>query len=76
MQSGILVPVKTSRWASPVVVAPKADKSIRLCGDYKRTVNAQLTGEVYQLPTAQNLFAQVAGGAVFSKLDLLNATSK
>jgi len=35
VKSGILVPVKTSRWASPVVVAPKADKSIRLCGDYK-----------------------------------------
>lgn len=70
---GILHPVRTSKWASPVVVAPKADKSIRLCGDYKRTVNAHLDDEVYPLPTSQDIFSTLAGGTVFTKLDLSNA---
>ena len=36
---GILEPVKFSPWATPVVPIFKEDSSIRLCGDYKVTVN-------------------------------------
>jgi hypothetical protein len=73
VNDGILEPVRTSKWASPVVVAPKANKSIRICGDYKRTVNLHLDDEVYPLPTANDIFSTLAGGTVFSKLDLSNA---
>ena len=39
-QQGIIKKVKRSSWAAPIVVVPKTDKSIRICGDYKVSVNS------------------------------------
>uniref|UniRef100_A0AAZ3NPL7 ribonuclease H n=1 Tax=Oncorhynchus tshawytscha TaxID=74940 RepID=A0AAZ3NPL7_ONCTS len=41
-----------------------------MCGDYKVTVNRCILPEEYPLPNAQDLFATLAVGKVFSKLDL------
>ena len=35
LRLGIIIPVKQSKWAAPVVPVVKGDDSIRLCGDYK-----------------------------------------
>lgn len=70
---GVITKIDRSDWASPIVVVPKADGSIRLCGDYKVSVNKVIQIEQYPLPTAEDLFATLAGGKVFSKLDLSNA---
>ena len=68
----IIVPVKFSSWAAPVVPVIKRDGNVRLCGDYKLTINSVANTEVYPLPRIDKLFAAVSGGKVFSKLDLLH----
>lgn len=72
-QTNIVSKVERSQWASPVVIVPKSDGSVRLCGDYKVTINQSLEEETYPLPNAEDLFATLAGGTSFSKLDLSHA---
>jgi len=42
IKAELLVPVESSDWATPIVPVVKPDKSIRLCGDYKVTLNKYL----------------------------------
>ena len=72
-QQGIIEKVSHSEWATPIVAVPKKDGRFRICGDYKVTVNQALSVEQYPLPKPDDLFATLAGGKVFSKLDLSQA---
>jgi hypothetical protein len=72
-RNGVTKKTERTKWASPVVVVPKADKSIRLCGDYKVTINQSVQDEQYPLPTTQDLYTMLTGSKVFSKLDLFHA---
>nr|XP_054759405.1 uncharacterized protein K02A2.6-like [Lytechinus pictus] len=69
----VIVKTDYSDWATPIVVVPKADGSVRLFGDYKTTVNRAVDDECYPLPTSQDLYAELGGTKVFSKLDLSHA---
>ena len=51
----------------------KRDGSVRICGDYKLTVNQAAKLDPYPLPKIEDLFAQLAGGKTFTKLDLAHA---
>ena len=70
---GVLTPVEQSEWASPIVVARKSDSSIRLCGDYKVSINEYLENIEHPKPNAQDLFATLVGGRRFTRLDLKQA---
>lgn len=70
---GIIEPVQFSDWAAPVVPVVKQDGSIRLCGDYKMTINCVANVDSYPLPRIDDLLASVTGAKVFSKLDLSHA---
>ena len=66
---GIIQKVDHSDWATPIVAVPKGDNIIRICGDYKATVNPQLQVDQYPLPKMQDIFASLAGGQRFTKID-------
>ena len=70
---GILEKISYSEWAAPVVPVPKAEGTIRLCGDYKVTINSQLEVDQYPLPKPDDIFATLAEGKWFSKIDLKHA---
>ena len=73
MSDGILEAVQFSEWAAPVVPVVKQDGSIRLCGDYKLTVNQVALVDTYPLPLVQDVFASLSNGKSFTKLDLSHA---
>lgn len=73
VESGVLDPVNVSEWATPVVPVIKKDGSLRLCGDFKVTINPVLTAEKYPLPLIDDLFSGLAGGQKFSKIYLCQA---
>ena len=71
MAIGVLEPVRCSEWAAPIVPGLKSDKeTIQICGDFKQIVNT--SSKIY-LPKAEDIFVNLTGGKVFSKLDLSHA---
>ena len=69
----ILEPVKYSEWASPIVPVVKKEWVKRICGDFKTTLNPALKDEQYPLPKITDIFATLAKGQKFSKIDLTQA---
>ena len=71
--AGILEKVEYSEWAAPIVPVPKKDGKLCICGDYKVTINPYLEVDQYPLPNPEEMFATLAGGKKFTKLDLSQA---
>ena len=59
---GVIEKVSFSHWAAPIVTVPKPDGNVRICGDYKVTINPVLEVDQYPVPKAEDLFATLAGG--------------
>ena len=71
---GIIEPIQLAEWAAPIVPVLKANKkSVRICGDFKMTVNSASKLDTYPIPKVDDLFARLTGGICFSKLDLSQA---
>ena len=70
---GVIQPVRFSDWAAPIVPILKKDGRVRICGDYKVTINKAAKLDKYPIPRIEELFTSLAGGKTFSKLDLLHA---
>ena len=68
--TGVIERIPHSKWATPLVAVPKEDGSVRLCGDYRKTVNPAIEIDQYPLPHPEDLMAELTGGHKFSKLDL------
>ena len=70
---GIIEPRQFADWAAPIVPVLKRDQTVRICGDFKQTINQASKLDKYPIPRIEDLFAGLAGGTYFSKLDLSKA---
>lgn len=73
VEENILEKVDISEWGTPAVYIEKPDGSLRLCGNYKLTLNKQLENICYQIPTIEDIFQKMENGAYYCKLDLRDA---
>ena len=58
-----------SPWGAPVLFVKKKDGSLRLCIHY-RDLNQVIIKNRYPLPRIDDLFDQLRGAVLFSKIDL------
>ena len=68
LSKGFLIP-STSPWGAPVLFIKKKDGSLRLCID-DRQLNQVTICNQYPLPRIDDLFDQLHGSRVYSKIDL------
>ena len=68
LDKGFIRP-RTSPWGAPVLFAKKKDKTLRLCIDY-RYLNRVTIKNRYPLPRIDDLFDQLRGARVYSKIDI------
>ncbi|XP_072392532.1 uncharacterized protein [Diabrotica undecimpunctata] len=71
VELGILEKVSYSNWASPIVVVPKKlSEELRICVDFKKTLNKVLDSDHCALPLPENIFACLSRHKYFTVLDL------
>ena len=58
-----------SPWGAPVLFVKKKDGTLRMCINY-RQINKVTVKNKYPLPRIEDLFDQLKGASVFSKIDL------
>ena len=61
--------LSTSSWSAPILFVKKKDKTLQLCIDY-RQLNRVTIKNRYPLPRIDDLFDQLRGARVYSKIDL------
>jgi len=64
-----IIEESTAAYASPVVMVEKPDGTKRVCVDYRR-LNSVTVFDLEPMPTAEEIFAKLAGDRFFSKFDL------
>ncbi|XP_047987904.1 uncharacterized protein K02A2.6-like [Leguminivora glycinivorella] len=72
-KQGIITKIDHSDWGTPVVPIVKPNGSIRLCADYKVTLNKAIKDEQYPIPIIEDIFAEMNGGQIFCTLDITQA---
>ncbi len=74
---GVLEPVDPMvtpiEWASPIVIAVKSSGAVRICGDFKVTINPHIVADNYPLPRFEEIASKLNGCKVFSVIDLKDA---
>ncbi|XP_046968007.1 uncharacterized protein K02A2.6-like [Vanessa cardui] len=72
-EQGIITKIDHSEWGTPIVPIVKPNGSIRLCADYKITLNKVIEDEKYPIPVIEDIFSEMNGGKIFCTLDISQA---
>ena len=71
---GVLTLVDRAEFSTtPLVAVLKLNGAVRLCNDFKVSLNPNLNVQQYPLPTVADVLHTAEGAARFSKLDLADA---
>lgn len=73
VECAIILLVQYAEWATPIVPVLKSNSAMRICGDFKVTLNPVCEMEQYPLPLIDDIFVNLRGGGKFSILDLRDA---
>ncbi|GKE62473.1 putative reverse transcriptase domain-containing protein [Tanacetum coccineum] len=65
----VFIPPSSSPWGAPMLFVKKKDGSFRMCIDY-RELNKLTVKNRYPIPRIDDLFDQLQGSSVYSKIDL------
>src|SRR3954470_11602836 len=68
LEIGLIQP-SASPWISPILFVDKKDGGNRLCTDYQKLNDVTIKNK-YPLPKIEDMFDQLTGAKVFSKIDL------
>ena len=69
----VIEKISHSEWVTPIVVVRKPTGKVRICGDFKVTLNPMLKSDVDPFPLPEELFHKLNQGCKFSKIDLADA---
>ncbi|XP_011883635.1 PREDICTED: uncharacterized protein K02A2.6-like [Vollenhovia emeryi] len=65
--------IDISEWSTPIVPVIKKDGSVRICGNFKLTINPYVVIDRHPIPLIDEIFAALSGGTKFSQIDLEHA---
>lgn len=72
-KTGMIERVESASWGTPLVPVLKSNGQIRICANYKITVNPHLEDVNHPLPRIEEIWAALEGGQEFTKLDFRQA---
>ena len=69
----VIEKVATNEWAAPIMTPMRKDGIVRVCGDFMVTIKPQLEIDEFLVPRADDIYASLSRGTLFSVLDLRHA---
>lgn len=72
-EAKVMTKIKNEKWGTPIVSMLKPDGNIRVCADYRVTVNKVLEDVNHPIPRIKELFVALQGGVKFMVFDMSKA---
>uniref|UniRef100_A0A0K0EWS1 CCHC-type domain-containing protein n=1 Tax=Strongyloides venezuelensis TaxID=75913 RepID=A0A0K0EWS1_STRVS len=70
---GVWSKIESSDWISPMSVAIKTNGKVRICANFKPTINKVIENRMFQIPTSAEIFSKLVNCCLFSSIDMSDA---